>query len=186
MDRRRPFRGRGDVAAPPSLRVVDLRGTYGNVPYPTRPLRAVTAYIVHHSETPEPQSEQEAIQQIASIHAFHQSVRGWPGFAYNDAIWRSTYFLCRPSTRMGWHSAGTDQNQNGIGDWNEKGHAVVLLGSYGATTPSVETRESILEGKVLTETEVGKTLELRGHRSGWPTRCPGDWWPAWSASQGGV
>lgn len=181
MADRWPFRHRRVSPPPPALRIVDLRGTYGSIAYPQRQLTSVTAYIVHHSETAEPQSEQEAIQQIANIDAFHRNVRGWPGFAYNDAIWRSTYFLCRPSTRMGWHSAGTDQNQNGIGDWNEKGHAVVLLGSYLSTTPSAETLESILTGQALTEAVVGRRLELRGHRDGWATSCPGNWWSTWRA-----
>jgi hypothetical protein len=131
-------------------------------------------------------SESDAIDLIAEIDAFHRDVRGWPGFAYNDAIWRDTYFLCRPPTRMGWHSAGTDENQNGIGDWNEIGHAVVLLGTYTNTAPSAAYKETILLGKDLTDAVVGKELQLRGHKSGWPTECPGGWWSTWSAANGGV
>lgn len=130
----------------------------------------------------------EALEQIENIHQFHKKTRGWPGFAYNSAIWRDTYFRVRPANRMGWHSAGTDENQNGIGDWNEKGFAVVLLGTYTNGKPSEQTLKTVVAARTLEEAEVfgGRPLQLRGHRSGWATTCPGGWWTAWSASQGGV
>lgn len=163
---------------------MDLRVEYQDIDYPWRPISSVTAYIVHHSETDEPDSDQEARAQIAAIHHFHVTTRGWPGFAYNSAIWRDTYYRVRPIDYMGWHSAGPDANQNGIGDWNEVGFAVVLLGDYTNLRPSAETLRTVLAAKAYEETAwIQKhTLELRGHRDGWPTECPGSWWPAWKAS----
>jgi hypothetical protein len=134
-----------------------------------------------------PASEQDAIAQIETIHQFHRTVRGWPGFAYNGAIWGRTYFRVRPADRMGWHSAGADYNGNGIGDWNEKGFAVVLLGDFENTAPPASWLETLLAAKELEDRETfGRTLQLRGHRSGWATTCPGNWWPTWSAAHGGV
>lgn len=163
--------------------VIDLQPEYAGIDYPWRPLAGVTAFIVHHSETDEPTSDAGARAAIKAIHQFHVVTRGWPGFAYNSAIWRDRFYLVRPADRMGWHSAGTDANQNGIGDWNEKGYAVVLLGNYTSTRPSVQTLRTIVAAKQHIEhaTFNDRTLELRGHRDGWPTECPGSWWPAWKA-----
>lgn len=84
---------------------------------------------------------------------------------------------------MGWHSAGTDENQNGIGDWNEKGFAVVFLGDYENQAPSNQMLNTMLAAKALEEREVFKrALQLRSHAEGWPTSCPGSWFPAWKAS----
>ena len=146
----------------------------------------MTAFIVHHSQTRTPQSENEALDVIAEIHAFHRDVRKWPGFAYNGAVWHDTYFRCRPANRMGWHSAGVDYDHDGIGDWNEKGFAVVLLGDYTSTKPDDVTLETVLCAKAYEEglSFGGRLLELRGHRDGWPTQCPGNWWGAWKLSHG--
>ena len=147
----------------------------------------MNAYIVHHSQGRTPTSIEDAKRAIAEIHAYHRDSNGWPGFAYNDAIWQDVLFRVRPSDRMGWHSAGPDYNYNGIGDWNETGHAVCLLGTFTSQKPPEPYLDTILAGWSLVEQEVGgQALQLRGHRSGWQTTCPGDWWPAWSASQGGV
>lgn len=143
----------------------------------------VEAFIAHHSETDEPYNDEDARAQIAGIHHFHKTVRGWPGFAYNGAVWQSTYYRVRNANRKGWHSAGADYDGNGIGDWNEKGFAVVMLGWYTFTQPDERTLKTLLAAKALEEAEVfsGRRLELRGHMDGWPTQCPGAWWPAWKS-----
>lgn len=158
--------------------MVDLTATYGAIPYPSRPLGEVTAFIVHHADGPMVTSEAGALAEIARIHVFHLITRDWPGFAYNGAIWRDTYYRCRPPTRKGWHSAGVDADGDGIGDWNEKGYAVCLLGDYTSTKPDRQTLRTILATKALIDREIGRPLELRAHRDGWATECPGSWWPA--------
>lgn len=158
---------------------------YAAISYPARSMDTVVADIIHHSEGTNPTSDIAARAIIMDIHLFHKNTRGWPGFAYNAAIWRDTLYLVRPANRMGWHSAGVDENQNGIGDWNEKGYAMVLLGNYQHTKPSELTLNTVKGAKQYIETAYfsGRKLELRGHMDGWPTECPGDWWPAWKGSQ---
>jgi hypothetical protein len=42
---------------------------------------------------------------------------------------------------------------------------------------------TMLAAKALEEREVFKrALQLRSHAEGWPTSCPGSWFPAWKAS----
>lgn len=181
---RHPFEhGAAATPAEPAIIVRDVQHLGMGAGYPSRSLSSVTAYIVHHSQTRAPTSEEDALAVIREIDDFHRRVRGWPGFAYNGAIWQDRYFRVRTADRMGWHSAGADLNQNGIGDWNEKGFAVVLLGDYSSTRPDDVTLNTVLAAKRLEEQEVfGRTLQLRGHRDGWATECPGKWWTNWLVS----
>lgn len=163
--------------------LVDLRDTYGAIPYPTRPLSAVTAYRVHHSAGRAAVSVADAKALIQEIHLFHQHTRGWPGFAYNEAIWEDHVFTVRPITRMGWHSAGADYNGNGIGDANENGYAVVLLGNYEHQPPNARTLATLEARYRDVCADLGRPLALRGHRDDWGTTCPGNWWPAWKVGK---
>lgn len=163
--------------------LIDLTPTYGNAGYDDRPggEAAIKYFTAHHSETPEPQTLEEAEALIASIDEFHREVRGWPGIAYQRAAWRNYYFLIKPRKANGYHTgAGGDSNHNGIGDANDFGLACVLLGTYTTTTPSDELLQTVAEGKNWDEAQMQREVALKGHQDFMATACPGQGWPWWS------
>ena len=163
------------------MRVVDLNHIYRSRPYPSRPLDWITDLIVHHSEGRTPTSDADALSLIAEIDAFHRGPqRGWPGIAYHMAIWDETLYLLRSWELQGWHSAGMDTNpRNGIGDGNDHGVAVVLLGTYTNREPDSRTLATIEWAWGFVEQELGRNVSLTGHQDWWATGCPGNGWPTW-------
>lgn len=162
------------------MEIVDLIHIYGSRSYPYRDPSLIDDLIVHHSDGREPTSEIDALAAISEIDTFHRDVRGWPGIAYHLAVWRDCLFMLRPYNRNGWHSAGMDIDpRNGIGDGNDHGIAVVLLGTYTDHEPDATALRTIAEAKARAEDCLGRLLRLSGHQDWWATACPGNGWPAW-------
>lgn len=163
------------------MNIVDLRHIFGSRPYPDRPLGWINSLIVHHSEGRTPIGDWDARSAISEIDSFHRGPqRGWPGIAYHWAIWWDTLYLLRDFDRQGWHSAGMDVDpRNGIGDGNDHGVAVVLLGTYTAANPDARTIQTIRETWEHLESELGRHVHLTGHQDWWATGCPGNGWNTW-------
>lgn len=116
---------------------------------------------VHHSESPAPTGSLESsIRAVQNIQAFHQGpARGWNDIGYA--------YLVDPQGRI---FEGRGRN---VWSAHCPGHndepSVCMLGSYATMSPTPSMRESIWE---LAD-YLGMT-ELKGHRQGYSTSCPGD------------
>lgn len=106
------------------------------------------------------------IAYIRSFQRQHMENNGWNDFAYNYAICPHEVFVGR-----GLH---TKSAANGDSNLNDGHYAVLfLVGTAGVTDPTTEMLETALELVAYIRENGPAGNELKGHRDGYATSCPG-------------
>jgi len=133
-------------------------------PYPQRDLSRVTTVVIHYSGI-DADSSGEA---IAAYQVGPQAHEPFPEAAYTFVIrWDGLIEqLHRLETRT-WHAGGLN-NDFGIG--------ICLPGLQYPRPAQLEAGQALIWAL---EDELGRRLEIRGHKELMATRCPGDEWDKW-------
>lgn len=147
-------------------RVTDLRGTLpvreGARPYGQRPRAAITGVCLHHSGV----DADSTAQELASYQTTKGQGDPFPAIAYHFVVRRDGGVeWCHDLETRTWH-AGREANDRYV--------AVCLVGQEptGAQTVAAGVLLRVLEA------ELGRPLDLKGHKDFMATVCPGQWWPA--------
>lgn len=109
---------------------------------------------------------------VRGIQNHHMDSNGWSDIAYN-------YLVCEHGYAFEGRGAGTRSAANGNTALNAGHYAVcALLGSSGLTRPSPEMLHGLRDAIEYLRAR-GAGSEIRGHRDGYATACPGqslyDW-----------
>ena len=165
----------------------DVRDQIPTGVWPQRSLSAVKSLIVHHSDTG-PMTDTSRKAKLAALQAIHRDHTSetprhgaWPGIAYHAAVFADgEVVIIGGAETVRYHSGGPDvAPRNGIGDANDKGYGVVLMGSYTTETPPDAMLRALerLIGNV--GQGLGADLAVEPHRAYANTACPGAWFEAW-------
>jgi len=124
---------------------------------------------IHHTEASQPMTEEDAIQELQIIQAFHQKGRGWIDIGYHFLIDGSgRLWQGRPETVVGAHVRNKNEGNVGIS----------LMGSFHPPKNMQPTPEQLRQVVLLARWLVAAyridPQSLRGHRDQQPTSCPGD------------
>ena len=93
----------------------------------------------------------------------------FPGIAYTFFV-EGTGLInrCHPYGTACWHSAAKDRNRTHVG-----------LCYAGDNEPNAAQLEALRWAVHLIQEELGRSLEVEGHRSVYPTACPGPTMEEW-------
>lgn len=149
---------------------------------PTRPNRAWSAIIIHHSATRE--------GNAAIIDKWHREENGWDGIGYDFVIGNGTNSGDgEVETTYRWRGQLTGAHTGGTpGNWaNEEGIGICLIGDYNISTPTPKQRAALVRlVRFLQERYHIPKSRVYGHGNtpgGHITDCPGDRFPmAWLKS----
>lgn len=139
---------------------------------PSRPDRAWSAIIVHHSATRE--------GNAAIIDKWHREQNGWDGIGYDFVIGNGTNSgdgEVEPTYR--WRGQLTGAHTGGTpGNWaNKEGIGICLVGDFNRTIPTPRQRESLVQLiRFLQQRYHIPKSRVYGHGStpgGHSTDCPG-------------
>ncbi|MFH1370516.1 MAG: peptidoglycan recognition family protein [Planctomycetota bacterium] len=157
----------------------------GGVPrywLPSRPDRAWSAIIIHHSATRE--------GNAAIIDKWHREKNGWDGIGYDFVIGNGTNSSdgeIEPTYR--WRGQLTGAHAGGTpGNWaNEEGIGICLIGDFNYSIPTPKQRASLVQLiRFLQQRYHIPKNRIYGHGNtpgGHVTDCPGDRFPmAWLKS----
>ncbi len=146
---------------------------------PSKPDRAWTAIIIHHSATRE--------GNAAIIDKWHREQNGWDGIGYDFVIGNGSNSgdgEVEPTYR--WRGQLTGAHTGGTpGNWaNEEAIGICLIGDFNRTTPTARQRESLVKlVRFLQQRYRIPKSRIYGHGStpgGHSTDCPGGrfsmWW----------
>jgi hypothetical protein len=149
---------------------------------PSRPNRAWSAIIIHHSATRE--------GNAAIIDKWHREENGWDGIGYDFVIGNGTNSgdgEVEPTYR--WRGQLTGAHTGGTpGNWaNEEGIGICLIGDFNYSMPTPKQRASLVRlVRFLQERYQIPKSRVYGHGTtpgGHSTDCPGDRFPmAWLKS----
>ncbi|MGC5009733.1 peptidoglycan recognition protein family protein [Streptosporangium sp. DT93] len=111
------------------------------------------------------------LQLMRTFQHQHQRVNGWSDFAYNLAACPHRRLL--EGRGLGIMSAANGEGQN-------SGHYAILalVGSAGFTRPTDDLLHAVRDGIELLRKH-GAGTEIKGHRDGYATSCPGGPLYAW-------
>lgn len=114
---------------------------------------------------------QHCLDMVRGIQAHHMDGNGWTTIAYN-------LLVCEHGTVFEGRGAGWMSAANGPG-LNSAHYAVcALLGDKGLTEPSDAMLNGLVDAIRYLRNH-GAGLEVKGHRDGYSTSCPGDVLYAW-------
>lgn len=130
----------------------------------------VQRLVKHHEAGPNMAAtatvEQE-VNRLLSIHAFHQTVRKWQGFAYSWSTFPSgRVYEGRGGGRSGAHTAGLNSTALGsvaIGDGRTR----------DLTEPEIASERNVI-AHMISEGHLAADYVVSGHRDHGSTVCPGD------------
>ncbi len=170
--------------APPAAPAVVTREAWGARPYDGTPVKQprYEHLVLHHAAGFQATSQQEGIERMRQIQAFHQDTRGWSDVAYHFIVdqgghvyqgrpyAQSRPLAERPDLVIGAHVAG--QNTGKIG--------VCVLGCYNPETSncndavSAATLDALVRLFAFLSHHYGiPPANIRGHRDFLATECPG-------------
>ncbi len=149
---------------------------------PSRPNRAWSAIIVHHSATRE--------GNATIIDKWHREQNGWDGIGYDFVVGNGSNSgdgEVEPTYR--WRGQLTGAHCGGTpGNWaNEEGVGICLIGDFNRSTPTPKQRASLVQlVRFLQQRYHIPKSRVYGHGNtpgGHVTDCPGDRFPmAWLKS----
>jgi hypothetical protein len=165
----------------------DVRDQIPTGVWPQRTLSAVKSILVHHSDT-DPMASMTRPAKLAALQAIYRDHTSdtprhpaWPGIAYHAAVFPDgDMAIIGGSETVRYHTGGPDTApRNGIGDANDRGYGVVLMGRYTTGTPPEPMLRALerLIGNV--GLGLGADLAVEPHRAYANTACPGAWFEAW-------
>ncbi|WP_157251025.1 peptidoglycan recognition protein family protein [Nonomuraea typhae] len=130
--------------------------------------RGVKVHYVGQRVNPNLQTDHElCLDLMRDIQGWHMDGNGWVDFAYS-------YGVCPHGDILEGRGPGVLVAANGSG-LNEDHYAVLgMLGSTGLAEPSDEMLIGILDAIELLRQRGGAGREIKGHRDGYSTDCPGD------------
>lgn len=145
----------------------DLGWGASQAPSQTDPVKGVK---IHYEGTPVPETDHSKCDdRWKSIRASHlaNTAEGYSDVAYNWAV-------CNHGTIFEGRGLGKRTGANGSQPLNRSHYAILWMGgTKGVVTPSAAAVKSIQEViRYLRSHGTGK--EIKGHRDGYATACPGD------------
>lgn len=156
---------RGRLAA----QLTDLRGMLptraGSQGYPHRDPAAIDLYVVHYTAT----APTTRVEAIARYHTGPSAPVPFPAIAYHLVVEQNGELaLCHDWVARTWGSGGLGINDRAV-------HAC-YTGDLG---PNDAQLAALRAGLRLAQRDLGRQLEVRGHRDNDATACPGPTWPSW-------
>lgn len=137
---------------------IDLRNSLpSDGQYYTRTEASIKRIIVHHTAT-----EQTTWDNVARYHVEHN---GWPGVGYHYGIKPNGEVAYLGDIRTIRYHAGV-ANADSIG--------VCFMGNFMTDKPTSAALGSFARLQVSLEHQLGRHLEVQGHRDVGQTACPGD------------
>lgn len=142
---------------------------------PATYIGATKGVKIHYLGTPYSSREHDRCDdQVRAIRAEHlRSPEGYSDIAYNALVCEHGYVF---EGRGAHKKTGANGNQA-----LNQGHYAVcaLLGSSGLTTPSDAMLNGIVDAIEWLREQGDAGDEIKGHRDGYPTQCPGEPLYAW-------
>lgn len=152
------------------LGITDMRGKLprrGAQVYPQRDLTKVDTFCVHYTGAP----PERNVMGVAKYQTTTQTGDLFPEIAYHLFIEKSGEVVwCHDLNKRTWGSGQPGMNERAVHvcySGNHSPNPEQLLGLHKARNFS---QYSILQGKIL---------EVKGHKDGYATQCPGPLWPQW-------
>jgi hypothetical protein len=142
---------------------------------PAQYIASTRGVKVHYLGTPYSSRQHSACDdQVRAIRAAHlRSPEGYSDIAYNALVCEHGYVF---EGRGPHKKTGANGNQN----LNSQHYAVcALLGSSGMTEPTAAMLNGLRDAIEWLRREGDAGTEIRGHRDGYATACPGDALYAW-------
>lgn len=127
----------------------------------------VTYAVVHHSEGPQCTTKAACVTQVKGFQNYHMDTNGWSDIGYNFIVGEDgNVYEGRGWTTQGAHAPGFNTNSIGI----------CVIGTYTSKLPNLLAINAV---KNLIQCAVSKgylksAYQLKGHRDGSATECPGN------------
>lgn len=150
--------------------VYDVRSSFPEVGgrFPRRDLSGVKRVVVHHTVTSAPHTIAQAMTVLQAIQTYHVEEKRWPAIAYH---------LCLDAEGRIYWTNGLELVTYHAGIANPDSIGVALLGTYTTEAPPAHLQEQVRTLHAGLERELGRKLELIGHKDvDSTTQCPGAWW----------
>ncbi|MEM1326165.1 MAG: peptidoglycan recognition family protein [Bacteroidota bacterium] len=138
------------------MNVVNTLQRHPSLRYRTRSKNTITQVVLHHSGGSTGSPERYARQHVED--------NGWPGIGYHFVIQpEGKVFQTNEITTISYHA--TNCNTIGIG--------ICLTGNFNETNPTLAQLRSLKTLIRTIENDVGRKLNIVGHRDCKNTSCPG-------------
>lgn len=157
------------------------RAQWGALPpkYPLRWIDSTRGVKVHYEGEPVSTGlladHRACLQEIRDVQKAHLAdpTQGWSDLAYNAMVCPHGYVL----EGRGVHY---ETGANGTQPLNLEHYAVCgMVGNSGLVQPTTDMLGGIRDAIQWLRTQGSAGPEIRGHRDGYPTDCPGDVLYAW-------
>lgn len=140
--------------------------------YYLRPLEGVRGITVHYTASPT-RAGVQAVKVIAAYQAGPNAHEQFPALAYHLMVCgEGKVYWCHDLDVRAWHHGGVvdgvARNASHIG--------VCYIGAY---EPNEAQFEGLRRAIKWCEAQLGRRLEVEGHRDTFSTRCPGATWAEW-------
>jgi hypothetical protein len=144
----------------------------GARPYYNRPLENIVGVTIHYTAS----SPYTTVENIAAYQTGPNAQEEFPAVAYSLIVTADgSINLCHDLNIRCWHSGavvnGVARNASHIG-----------ICWCGNTSPTPEQIQGLAGAIAWCEAQLGRRLEIEGHKDAFATSCPGEGWPSWKDS----